>query len=342
MTHPTISRRRLLTGSLQAGAAMAAFGIPRFGNAAEFAYKFGSSMAANHPSTVRNEEAFKKIREETGGRVDIQSFPAGALGSDIDMVSQVRSGALHFMYLPQGHLSSMDPRGALHSVPFAFKDYNAVWSAMDGELGNYIRGIYTKVGLHAFEKASDHGFMHMTTRSKPIVTPDDMKGLKVRASVVPMYVAMFRAMGAAPTAIPFPELYVALQTRVVDAQINPLQLLEIAKLYEVQGYCSMTGQTWEGYYSCANAKVWAALPANLQSVVSKHINQATLNIREDLVKFNASVETSLTAKGMKFNRPEREPFRVALQKAGFYKEWREKFGAEAWAVLERSTGNGLA
>lgn len=337
----TISRRTLITGSLQAGATMAAFGIPRFGNAAEFNYKFGSSMAANHPSTLRNEEAFKKIREESGGRVDIQSFPGGALGSDIDMVSQVRSGAMHFMYLPQGHLSSMDPRGALHSVPFAFKDYNDVWTAMDGDLGAYLRTIYTKVGLHAFDKASDHGFMHMTTRSKPIVTPDDFKGLKVRASVVPLYVSLFRSLGAAPAAIPFPELYVALQTRIVDAQTNPLQLLEIAKLYEVQSFCSLTGHTWEGYFNCANGKVWAALPANLQAIVSKNINAATLNTRDDLAKFNTTVEANLTAKGMKFNRPDREPFRLALQKAGFYKEWKEKFGAEAWGVLEKYSG-GLA
>lgn len=336
-----ISRRRMIAGTFAAGAAVSAFTVPRFARAAEFNYKFGSSMAANHPSTLRNEEAFKKIREESGGRVDIQSFPGGALGSDIDMVSQVRSGAMHFMYLPQAHLSSMDPRGALHSVPFAFKDYDTVWAAMDGELGAYLRTIYTKVGLHAFEKASEHGFMHMTTRSKPINTPDDMKGLKVRASVVPLYVSLFRSLGAAPAAIPFPELYVALQTRVVDAQNNPLQLLEIAKLYEVQSFCSLTGHTWEGYYNCANAKVWAALPPAMQAIVSKNINAATLAARDDLAKFNVSVEASLKAKGMTFNRPDRAPFRVALQQAGFYKEWKEKFGPEAWGVLEKSVG-GLA
>ncbi|MEJ8821203.1 TRAP transporter substrate-binding protein [Variovorax humicola] len=337
----SISRRKMITGSLAAGAALSTLAIPRFARAAEFNYKFGSSMAPNHPSTVRNEEAFKKIREESGGRVDIQSFPGGALGSDIDMVSQVRSGAMHFMYLPQGHLSSMDPRGALHSVPFAFKSYDDVWAAMDGDFGAYLRTIYTKVGLHAFEKASDHGFMQMTTRTKPINTPDDMKGLKVRASVVPLYVSLFRSLGASPVAIPFPELYVALQTRVVDAQTNPLQLLEIAKLYEVQSFCSLTSHTWEGYYNCANAKVWASLPTDMQAIVSKNINAATLLARDDLAKFNVTVEANLKTKGMTFNRPDREPFRVALQKAGFYKEWREKFGAEAWGVLEKYAG-GLA
>ncbi|WP_256354563.1 MULTISPECIES: TRAP transporter substrate-binding protein [unclassified Variovorax] len=337
----TITRRKMITGSLAAGAAISTLSLPRFARAAEFNYKFGSSMAPNHPSTVRNEEAFKKIREESGGRVDIQSFPGGALGSDIDMVSQVRSGAMHFMYLPQGHLSSMDPRGALHSVPFAFKTYDDVWAAMDGDFGAYLRTIYTKVGLHAFEKASDHGFMQMTTRTKPINTPDDMKGLKVRASVVPLYVSLFRSLGASPVAIPFPELYVALQTRVVDAQTNPLQLLEIAKLYEVQSFCSLTSHTWEGYYNCANAKVWASLPPDMQAIVSKNINAATLLARDDLAKFNVTVETNLKAKGMTFNRPDREPFRVALQKAGFYKEWREKFGPEAWGVLEKYAG-GLA
>lgn len=329
------TRRQLLATS---AAAATAFSIPKFAHTAEVSFKLGSSMPGNHPSSLRLQEAAKKIAEETRGRVDIQVFPAGALGSDIDMVSQVRSGALQMMYLPQAHLSSMDPRGALHSIPFAFKDYDAVWGAMDGPLGAYIRTIYAKVGLHAFERPWDHGFMHMTTRGKAIHSPDDMKGLKVRASVVPLYVSLFRALGASPTAIPFPELYMALQTKVVDAQTNPLQLLELAKLYEVQTHCSLTAHTWEGYFTCANGKAWATVPADLQPVISKHVNAAALLAREDLRKLNETVETSLKAKGMQFNRPEREPFRAALQKAGFYAEWKEKFGAEAWGVLEKQVG----
>jgi tripartite ATP-independent transporter DctP family solute receptor len=333
MSH-AVSRRLLLA----AGASLPLFTIPRFAKAAEVSLRFGSSMPGNHPSTLRIQEALKKVKDETGGRVDIQMFAAGALGSDIDMVSQVRSGALQMMYLPQGHLSSMDPRGALHSVPFAFKNYDEVWAAMDGAVGAYIRTIYARVGLHAFERPWDHGFMHMTTRSKAINTPEDMKGLKVRASVVPLYVSLFRSLGASPTAIPFPELYMALQSRVVDAQTNPLQLLELAKLYEVQSYCSLTAHTWEGYYCCANARSWAALPATTQEVISKHLNASALLAREDLRKFNEVVETNLKTKGMQFNRPDREPFRTQLQQAGFYKEWKERFGAEAWGVLEKQTG----
>lgn len=329
-----ISRRHVLAAT----AALPLFSIPRFAHAAEFTYKLGSSMPGNHPSTLRIQEAAKKIEQETHGRVEIQVYPAGALGSDIDMVSQVRSGALHFMYLPQGHLSSMDPRGALHSVPFAFKTYDDVWAAMDGQVGSYIRAIYAKVGLHAFDRPWDHGFMQMTTRSKPINTPDDMKGLKVRASVVPLYVSLFRSLGALPTAIPFPELYMALQSKVVDAQTNPLQLLEISKLYEVQSFCSLTSHTWEGYFMCANGRSWAGVPANVQPVISSQFNAASLLAREDLRKLNETVEASLKTKGMSFNRPDREPFRLALQKAGFYKEWKEKFGAEAWGVLEKQVG----
>jgi tripartite ATP-independent transporter DctP family solute receptor len=329
-----LSRRHVLATA----AALPLFTIPRFGHAAEFTYKLGSSMPGNHPSTLRIQEAVKKIQEDTKGRVEIQVYPAGALGSDIDMVSQVRSGALHLMYLPQGHLSSMDPRGALHSVPFAFKNYDDVWAAMDGQVGAYIRAIYAKVGLHAFDRPWDHGFMQMTTRSRPINSPDDMKGLKVRASVVPLYVSLFRSLGALPTAIPFPELYMALQSRVVDAQTNPLQLLELSKLYEVQSFCSLTSHTWEGYFMCMNGRTWAGVPTDLQPVIANQLNAASLLAREDLRKLNETVEASLKTKGLVFNRPDREPFRLALQKAGFYKEWKEKFGAEAWAVLEKQVG----
>ena len=117
---------------------------------------------------------------------------------------------------------------------------------MDGDLGNYCRGIAEKIGFHCMDKASDHGFRQITMKSKPINTPDDLKGVKIRLPVAPLFIALFQHLGASPTPINFGEVYSALQTGLVDGQENPLILIDTAKLYEVQKYCSMTNHIWVG------------------------------------------------------------------------------------------------
>ena len=124
---------------------------------------------------------------------------------------------------------------------------------MDGDLGNYLRDIAEQIGFHCIEKCPDHGFRQITMKSKPINTPDDLKGVKIRLPVAPYLIALFQHLGASPTPINFGEVYSALQTGLVDGQENPLILIDTAKLYEVQKYCSMTNHVWAGiHYSFGN------------------------------------------------------------------------------------------
>ena len=150
---------------------------------------------------------------------------------------------------------------------------------------------------------------------------------------------MFKAFGAAPASINFSEVYSALQTKIVEGQENPLSLIQIAKLYEVQKYCSLTNHMWDGFWFLANAKSWEALPTDLQEIVQRNINDAALKERADLRALSESVTEDLKAKGMVFNAPDAQSFREALKRAGFYEEWKGKYGPEAWAVLEKYTGS---
>ena len=149
---------------------------------------------------------------------------------------------------------------------------------------------------------------------------------------------MFKALEASPASINFSEVYSALQTKVVEGQENPLVVIEVAKLYEVQKYCSMTGHMWDGQWILANGKRWASLPADVQAVINKHVTDAVMKQRDDIRRLTDVVETQLKAKGMVFNNPDKDSFRDALSKAGFYKEWRGKFGDEAMAKLEKYSG----
>ncbi|WP_256856676.1 TRAP transporter substrate-binding protein [Variovorax sp. KK3] len=336
----TTNRRGFLAGSaaMAAAGALPLFSIPRYARAAEINLKYGSELPLEHPQVVRIKEAAEAVGKETNGRVNIEVFANGALGSITDMISQTRSGAMQMLSVAMANMTTFDPKASL-SIPYAFRDYDAVWAAMDGDVGAHSRRVISRFGLHVFDKMWDHGFRQMTSRVKPIASPDDLKGVKIRVAVVPMYVSLFRSLGAAPTPINFSELYTSLQTRVVDGQENSLALIDSARFYEVQTFVSMTNHIWEGYVTVFNDAAWKKIPANLQDTIAKSFAQATLAQRQDMVALSGKLQAQLQTKGMKFNQPDPAPFRKALTDAGFYKEWREKFGPESWAVLEKYSGN---
>jgi tripartite ATP-independent transporter DctP family solute receptor len=331
------SRRRFLK-TATAASALATLGRPAIAQQAEHSFKWANNIPATHPSTVRVREAAEAIKRDSNGKVDIQVFPNNQLGGDTDMLSQVRSGAIDFFPLSGLILQTLVPLAAINGLAFAFKDYQAVWAAMDGELGAFVRAAINKVNLHVFDKCLDNGFRNITSSTKPINTAEDLKGFKIRVPVSPLWTSMFKAFGAAPASINFSEVYSALQTKVVEGQENPLAIIEIAKLYEVQKYCSMTGHMWDGQWILANGKRWASLPADVQALITKHVTEAVVRQRDDIRRLNNNIEVQLKAKGMIFNYPDVKSFRDALSKAGFYQEWRGKFGPEAMAKLEKYSG----
>ena len=334
-----ISRRGLLTAGSTAfvGGFVGAPFVAR-AQQAEFTYKYANNLPLAHPMNVRAQEMAAVIKAETNGRFEMQIFPSSQLGSDTDTLSQVRSGGVEFFTLSGLILSTLVPAASINGVGFAFPDYASVWKAMDGDLGAYVRQQITKVNLAAMDKIWDNGFRQTTSSTKPINTPDDLKGFKIRVPVSPLWTSMYKAFDAAPTSINFNETYTALQTKVVDGQENPLAIVSTAKLYEVQKYCSMTNHMWDGFWFLANRRAWERLPADVRTVVAKHINAAGEKEREDVAKLNAGLQQDLTAKGMVFNQPDPAQFRDKLHKVGFYAEWKGKYGDEAWAILEKSVG----
>ena len=315
------------------------FGNAAFAQSAEFKLKYANNLPAIHPMNIRAKEAADAIRKETNGRVDIQIFPSNQLGSDTDMLSQVRSGAIDFFTISGLILSTLVPMASVNGIGFAFNDYQQVWPAMDGDLGAFIRSHIEKANLHPFEKIWDNGFRQITSSSRPIAAPADLKGFKIRVPVSPLWTSLFKAFDAAPASINFSEVYSALQTKIVEGEENPLAVIQTAKLYEVQKYCSLTNHMWDGFWFLASGKTWARLPKDLQAVVAKHINAAALNERDDIRRLNNSLEVELKTKGLVFNTINPETFRAALKKSGFYAEWKQKYGPEAWTILEKYSGH---
>ena len=330
-----LTRRHVLAGA--AAIPMVTI-ITRRGDAAEFSYKFASGQDPTHPINKRAQEAVDRIREGTNGRMDIKVFPANQLGSDTDLLGQVRNGGVEFFNLATSIIATLVPVAGIVNTGFAFKDYETVWKAMDGPLGTYIREQIGKAGLVTPAKFSDNGFRQITSSTREIKTPDDLKGFKIRVPPAPMLTSVFKTFEAGATPINFNELYSALQTKVVEGQENPLAIIASTRLYEVQKFCSMTGHVWDGYIMLGNRRAWEALPQDVRAVVSREFDASAIAERADIAVLSQTLRQDLTGKGVTFFDVDRELFRTALAKTSFYKDWRAKYGEEAWGLLEAAVG----
>lgn len=260
------SQRRKLLGSLGAAAVVAALPV-RHGHAGEYRLRRGVSLTPAHPIVAGLASACTQVAQITkrqviielqhsGQPVLIRRCPPRCANGDLEMVSTaglIWGGAV--------------PTASVSVVAFAFPDYRAVWAAMDGELGAHVRTAFLQAGLVPVGRIWDHGFRHVTSASRPIAVPQDLATLKIRVPVSPMLVSLFQGLGATVNTIPYGEMYAALKGKVVDAQENPLTVIDAARLYEVQTYCSYTARAWDGFWLTANMQASNALPEALRRAV---------------------------------------------------------------------------
>jgi len=181
----------------------------------------------------------------------------------------------------------------------------------------------------------DYGFRHMTATAKSIRTPQDLVGFKMRVPPGPLWTSLFKALGAAPTTIPIAEVYTALRTGVIDGTDLPLLtgVLDL-KIHEVQKFISLTSHMWDGPWMLANKTMWDGLPKSHAAIVQKHLYQAAVEQRADVAAFDKDF-TSKPHPGLTIVKADSNAFRQKLVAAGFYTEWKAKFGPEVWALLEK-------
>ena len=331
-----ITRRRIMSVGALAGASIL---LPRFAHSAEINWKFTSSQPAVHPSTVRFMEAAERLKQKSGGRFEVTVFHSGQLGTDIDTFTQVRIGGVQMMVLSNVITATAAPLSSTFSIPFAFKNYEQIWQAADGKLGQLLRKDLEKAGYLTTNKILDNGFHEITSSKGPINTVADLQGFKMRAPPSPIQVSMWKSIGAAPTAMNFSELYTALQTGVVDGQEASTSLMKTTRLYEVQKYLSLTSHLWDGWFVLINPRSFGKLPKDMADLLMESYDQAGLDARKDLLALNEEAKKFMVEKGMIMNTPpDLAPFRAKLKEVGFYAEWKQKMGDEAWKLLEDVVG----
>jgi TRAP-type transport system periplasmic protein len=331
-----ITRKQFLVGAASTAGALA---LARPSLAARrYSIHLGLDLSTDHPTTVNAIAAAKKIAAATDGAVQLQVFPNSQLGDDTHMLSNLRSGAIQMMGIGDNILAALVPSAAIDNIGFAFKGPEPAWNALDGAVGDVVRADIAKTGLMPMHRIWDEGFRQITSATKPINSPDDLHGFKIRVPPSPISLSLFEGLGAAPVTINVAELYTALQTHVVDGQENPLGNIETQKFYQVQKYCSLTNHMWVGYWMLVNGNFWKSLPANYQKIVADTFDAQAQEQRAANQKLDGTLEATLKGQGMVFNTPDKTLFQQALVKSGFYKTWQAKFGPTLWSALEKYTG----
>jgi tripartite ATP-independent transporter DctP family solute receptor len=300
-----------------------------------FRYRLGLNQPAASPTVRRLTEMARAIGGESGGELLVEVFPESRLGPDPKMFADMRSGALEF-FMAGATLGEVAPTSALPLLPFAFRDSKAVFAALDGALGDRIRGELAHNGIHAFQHCLQNGFHHLTTSTRPIQIAADLAGVKIRSPGGAIARDFFETFGSEAGYLPFSEMYDALRARNFDGQSDPLGVVLSLRLYEVQSYLSLTAHWWSGFTLLANATAWGALPLAVQEVVERNAEKFALLQREDIEQVNAAGAAELARRGMQVNTADTDSFRVRL--GPFYARWRERAGPEMWRTLESYAG----
>ncbi|KKM09847.1 C4-dicarboxylate ABC transporter substrate-binding protein [Clostridiales bacterium PH28_bin88] len=211
---------------------------------------------------------FKKyVEEKSGGKLAVELYPNGQLGSDRQAIEGVSLGTIEMTIPAVAPLSGFEKKFMVFDLPFLFKDREAAYKALDGELGQKLLETLPPLGLRGLAYG-ENGFRNITNNKGPIYEPKDLKGMKIRTMENPVHMETFRLLGANPTPMAFGELYTALQQGTVDAQENPISLIYTTKFYEVQKYVSKTGHVYAATLVLINDKFFTSLPTDLQKVLS--------------------------------------------------------------------------
>ncbi len=224
---------------------------------------------------------FKSLVESgTNGEVKVEIFPDGQLGKDNEVIQQVKSGVVQSSISSVGGIASVYPMIGVLDVPFAYPNIAATYQVFDGPFGKKLAADITKkTGLEVLGFGDSGGFFAFSNSKRPIKSPDDMKGLKIRTMGLESHKSVVSSMGGQPVAINWAEVYTSLQTGVADGQMNPIPIVKFAKFDEVQKYLTLTNHLFTPYVWIMNKGAFDSLSAQEKEVVKAAAESAIVACR---------------------------------------------------------------
>ena len=270
------------------------------------------------------------IESKTNGAIDVQFFPGGALGGDVQALEGVRSGTIEASAMSTTIIASLNPEFNIYDVPFLFKSSEDGYKIMDGEIGQQLSASleeYDLVGLGYL----DASYRNLTNNKKEVKTPADLKGLNIRTLENSLQVAFWKELGANPTAISFAELYSALESNVVDGQENPFNVINSSKFYEVQKFITRTEHLLMPRTVVVSKKFWDTLTAEEQKIIEDAIKVGSDNMRAETLNQQDAAIKNIESNGVEITELSDNERQQWIDKAApIYEEFKKVIGEELY------------
>ena len=277
------------------------------------------------PGSAQNivAEKFKALVEERlPGKFDVKIYHSASLGNETELLQQIQLNTIQMGIITDAPFDTINPITRVISYPFLFKDNDQADQILDGPLG---QEILTSLEAQGFKGLcfSENGFRNLTNNKRPVRTPEDVQGLKVRVMASPLQKIIWQTLGANPTPMPWP-IYTELEQGVIDGQENPLWVMQEYKFYEIQQYMTMTRHVYSSHIDVASLAWWQSLEADTQAALRMAMCDAARFQRQDNRQKDAARLAFLKEKGMQVEEsPELEAFRAkltALQSNAIYSD----------------------
>ena len=268
--------------------------------------KFGHDGAPGSLFAASSEEFARRANAKLGDKAKVLVFGSSQLGDDTEVLQKVKVGTVDFA-IPSTVMSSAVPAFGLFEMPYLVKDRQHMQRIERDIVWPTLAPLAEKQGYKILA-VWENGFRQITNSKHPIVTPDDLKGMKLRVPKGKWRVKMFQAYGASPSAMGLSEVFVALQTGVMDGQENPFPQIYAMKFQEVQKYLSLTDHVYTPAYVVVSEKKWASLPPDVRKILEQTAKETQAYVYETATHMDKDLLEKLKAAGMQVNVANRQAF----------------------------------
>jgi len=275
------------------------------------------------------EQVAKQVKEDTGGAVEIQTFPAGQLGSSRDVIESTSSGAIQIVDEGAAQFGQFVPQFSILEAPYLWRDPAHVRRVMTSPIVDEMNAMLVAKRQMRIIGSTYYGKRHVTAGSKAINTVDDIRGFKLRIPEVDTFRAMAEAWGARPTPLNISELYLALSQGAVDGQENPLPTIQSNKFFEVQKYLVLTGHIITPRLIAVNEGAWQALDPKAQQSIKAAVAKYGLVQDNEIVSQESKLVDTFKGAGMTVIQPDVESFRKPVL-ASLPAKFESKWGKGLW------------
>lgn len=271
-------------------------------SSATIRFKVGTTTAPDGHYVQGLQAMQKKLEEYSNGEMTLDIYPNSALGGESDMMDAVSMGTQEMCLVSTGPIPSFSTATANWSVldlPYLFKNAEQAYEVLDGEVGQKLLAEFDGTGIKALG-FWENGFRDLTNNTKEIATPDDLAGMKIRTMENSVHMATYRALGAMPSALPWGEIFSALQQKTVDGQENPLAIILTAKVYEVQKYITMIDLFYSPCVLMVSEDIFNGLTAEQQEAFLKAAEDGKDAERKISQELASTARASMEAEGVVF------------------------------------------